>query len=235
MPNSTDPSNLKCENCEAWGKSMLNPLCSSEIHQITESKTVLVPKKGQALFSEGGRPTGVYCIHKGKIKVYKRGFDGKEQILYICSPGDMMGYNALISEDNHTLSAKALEDSVICFIPKEDFLKGIKEVESFRQILMKTLSMQEALLAQMVTGLAQKTVKQRLAAALIMLNDTYANDAGQPGINLSREDLANVIGTATESLIRLLNDFKEEGLVAIKGRKISITNLETLRQIANIY
>lgn len=215
---------------------MFGGLCNHEAEKITSSKNILHCKKGQTLFIEGGRPNGVYCIHKGRIKIYKRGSEGKEQILYLCSTGDMVGYNALISNNTYTLSAEVMEDSYICFIPKEDFMDGIKESDAFRDILLKTICQQEALLAQMVTGLAQKSVRQRLAAALVMLNDAYDDDESDANeIGLSREELANIVGTATESVIRLLNDFKEENLVTTNGRKLIVQETEKLRQIANIY
>lgn len=227
---------LKCQNCKAWSNSMLGDLCGHEIDQITSSKDVMSCKKGQTLFFEGGRPNGVYCIHKGRVKIYKRGVEGKEQILYLCSPGDMLGYNALISDASYALSAEVMEDSIVCFIPKEEFFKGLKDSDGFREILFKTVCQQEALLAQMVTGLAQKSVRQRLAAALIMLNDKYQDtETNISEISLSREDLANIVGTATESVIRLLNDFKEEKLVASNGRKLQVLSTDKLRQVANIY
>lgn len=238
MPAKTNNLNIDCQYCNVWDKSIFGGVCGAELEQLTTDKSVAIHKRGQVLFSEGSKPTGVFCIHKGKVKIYKQGYNGKEQILYICSAGDVLGYNALISEDNYTLSAVALEDCVVCFIPKAAFVEGIKESENFRKILMKTISQQEALLANMVTGLAQKTVRQRLAAALVMLNDTYTSGAGteeKPQINLSREDLANIVGTATESLIRLLNTFKDEELVTITGRKISVIDAEGLKKIGHLY
>lgn len=198
---------------------------------VDNAKTCTKYKKGQVLFHEGTRPMGVFCISTGRVKVYRIGLDGKEQIIKISAAGDLLGYKALISDQHYLLSGEALEDCLVCFIPKDDFLELLKPGSEFYMSLLKTVCEEHGTIASKITEMAQMSVRQRLAMSLLMLNDTYGLEQevnGEIQINLSREDLANIVGTATESLIRLLNEFKKDGLIETHGRKIEVKNQEGL-------
>ncbi len=230
---------MPCEECAVRKDSMFNVLCSHEMSNLSDAKTCTTYKKGQILFHEGTRPLGVFCINKGKVKVYKLGLNGKEQILFIAKNGDLLGYKAMIGEESYSVTGEALEDSTACFVPKTEFMEMLKDSPDFQDSLLKAVCKQHGVLADKITGLAQKSVRERFAAALLMLKDTYGMEGqpdGQPvEINLTREDLANIVGTATESLITLLHDFKEEGLVETQGRKIRVLDAAKLMRVANIY
>lgn len=198
---------------------------------VDNAKTCTKYKKGQVLFHEGTRPMGVFCISTGRVKVYRMGLDGKEQIIKISAAGDLLGYKALISDQHYLLSGEALEDCKVCFIPKDDFLELLKPGSEFYMNLLKAVCEEHGVIASKITQMAQMSVRQRLALSLLMLNDTYGLEQdvnGEIQINLSREDLANIVGTATESLIRLLNEFKKDGLIETHGRKIEVKNQEGL-------
>src|SRR5690606_1231119 len=172
-----------------------------------------------------------FCISTGRVKVYRMGLDGKEQIIKISAAGDLLGYKALISDQHYLLSGEALEDCLVCFIPKDDFLELLKPGSEFYMNLLKAVCEEHGTIASKITEMAQLSVRQRLALSLLMLNDTYGLEQDVNGdiqINLSREDLANIVGTATESLIRLLNEFKKDGLIETHGRKIEVKNPEGL-------
>lgn len=174
---------------------------------------------------------GVFCVNSGRIKVYRVGVDGKEQITRISAAGDLLGYKALISEQHYEQSAEALDDCIVCFVAKEDFLALLRPESSFYMDLLKTICNENAEMAAKMTQMAQQSVRQRLAISLLMLKDTYGieqNTQGNIEINLTREDLANIVGTATESLIRLLNEFKKESLIETQGRKIRVLDAEGL-------
>lgn len=229
---------LHCENCSVMRFSRFGGLDDSELNEMTYNKTCTAYKKGQVLFHEGTRPLGVFCIHGGKIKVYKTGYDGKDQIIQIAKSGDLLGYKAMISEEMYPVSAETLEDATVCFIPRTDFLSILDSSSTLNRLLLKEACKELGNMAESLTNLAQKPVRERLAVALLMLKDTYGIDAVDNGaieINLTREDLANTIGTATETLIRLLHDFKEEGLIESKGRKIRVVDDRALFKVANIY
>lgn len=222
---------LACEFCQSHHRSLFGSLSEKELATVDTAKTCTKYKKGQVLFHEGTRPLGVFCVNRGRIKVYRLGIDGKEQIIKISAAGDLLGYKALISAQHYTLSAEALDDCVVCFVPKEDFLELLKPGGSFHNDILKAVCEENGVMASKMTEMAQRSVRQRAALSLLMLKDTYGIEHEQEGeieINLTREDLANIVGTATESLIRLLNEFKKENLIETQGRKIRILDTEGL-------
>jgi len=226
---------IGCDFCKSQHRSLMKSLTGEERKVIEENKTCTRYGKGQVLFHEGTRPLGVFCVNRGTIKVFRHGLDGKEQIIKISNGGDLLGYKALISEQHYAHSAQALEDCVVCFIPKEDFLKLLEPGSEFYMDLLKAVCSEHENISARMTEMAQRSVRQRLALALIMLKDTYGVEQGVEGsieINLTREDLANIVGTATESLIRLLNQFKKDNLISSSGRKIKIEDTEGLIRAA---
>ncbi len=224
-------NSLACKLCQSQRRSMFSSLTDSEMTNLEISKTCTKYKKGQVLFHEGTRPLGVFCVNRGRIKVYRLGIDGKEQIIKVSASGDLLGYKALLSDEHYSLTAEALDDCVVCFTPKDDFLSLLKPGGSFYIDILKAVCKENGLMASKMTEMAQRSVRQRAALSLLMLKDTYGLEHEQEGeieINLTREDLANIVGTATESLIRLLNDFKKENFISTQGRKIRILDSEGL-------
>lgn len=222
---------IGCKLCQSHHKSLFGVLSDTEQILVDNAKTCTKYKKGQVLFHEGTRPMGVFCISTGRVKVYRMGLDGKEQIIKISAAGDLLGYKALISDQHYLLSGEALEDCQVCFIPKDDFLELLKPGSEFYMNLLKAVCEEHGVIASKITQMAQMSVRQRLALSLLMLNDTYGLEQdvnGEIQINLSREDLANIVGTATESLIRLLNEFKKDGLIETRGRKIEVKDQQGL-------
>jgi CRP/FNR family transcriptional regulator len=177
---------------------------------------------------EGSYPRGVFCLNHGKVKVFARGDEGKEQIIHIAKPGEIIGFRAMLSGDPYRVSAETLEECAVCFIAKDEFFKMIDTNSEFRNEIIKGLSKELGERAVSITDMAQKSVRERMAASLLQLQDIYGEDP----INLSREDLANFVGTATETLIRFLKEFKEEGLIEIQTRKVFIVNSAKLHQLS---
>lgn len=227
-----------CEHCDLRQKSMFGVLCQHEQHNMNMIKTCKTYPKGQLLFHEGSWPLGVYCINKGKVKIYRIGYDGKEQIVHIAKEGGLLGYRTMISEEEYAVSAEALEDVNVCFVPKNEFLELVKENPDLQHNLLKAACSELGIMTESLTNLAQKTVRERTATTLLMLKDTYGQEGYEDGpveINLSREDLANIVGTATETLIRQLKDFKKEGLIETEGRKVKVTDAKGLIRAGNLY
>jgi CRP-like cAMP-binding protein len=195
-----------------------------------------VYKKGEIIFREGAYPAGIFYIIDGKVKKYKLDKDGREQIIYVANIGELLGYHAILSEDRYPDSAAALEESRIAFIPKEDFLETLHQSELLSRRLLKTLSHEFAVLANSLTMFAQKSVRERLALQLIVLREKYKVNF-QPGmpveINMGRDDLASLVGTARENVVRVLTEFKEAGILETKGRKIIVHDVNKLIEIAN--
>lgn len=219
---------VNCEACTARSHSFFSQFTPDEVSGLNAHKSCHFYKKNQTIFVEGSFPRGVFCINHGKVKVYALGDEGKEQIVHIAKAGEVIGFRAMLSGEAYKLSATTLEDSNVCFVSKEDFLNMLDTNASLRNSLIQELSKELGERAIFITNLAQKTVRERLAYSLLILADVY----GEEPINLSREDLANFIGTATETLIRLLKEFKDEGLIDTQTRKIFIQNKEELLQLA---
>lgn len=201
---------------------------SADLNVLNHHKSCSYYKKNQALFLEGSIPRGVYCLNEGKVKIFTRGDEGKEQIIHISGSGEVIGYRSMFSGDPYKVTASTLEDSNICFIAKEDFLNMLDSNITLRNNIMKELSKELGDRAVFITNLAQKTVRERLAFSLVMLDNIYKDEM----INLSREDLANFVGTATETLIRLLKEFKDDKLIEIHTRKIEVLNVEKLIHVS---
>lgn len=203
-----------------------------ELKKLSAERRVKLYKKKEIIFNEGNSPNYLYFLVKGKVKTFKAHEYGKELITTLHKEGDFFGYLALLEEGSYTDTAEALEDSEVCLIPKEDFFSLIYNnmavMKKFIRILSDNITEKEE---QLVT-LAYSSVRKRVAEALIQLQHLYDNKkASSFSISISREDLANMVGTATESLIRTLSDFKEEKLVEIKGSNITIVDPEKLKKL----
>ncbi|MES2798789.1 MAG: Crp/Fnr family transcriptional regulator [Bacteroidota bacterium] len=215
----------------ARNESKFTGLCPGEVEELNEHKSAAYYKKNQSLFVEGSMPRGVFCLNEGRVKVYVRGDEGKEQIIHISKPGEIIGFRAMFSEEPYRVTAEAIEESNICFIAKEDFLSLMDSNASLRNGIIKEMSIELSDRAVFITNMAQKSVRERLAFVLVLLDDIYNGEQ----INLTREDLANYVGTATETLIRLLKEFKDEKFIDIHTRKIEILLKKELVKVAGIH
>lgn len=204
---------------------------------FNNAKSCMSFKKGQVIFSEGGHPLGLFCINDGKVKIEHTGDDGKEQILRMAKGGDVLGYRALLSSERYNASAVALDDTDVCFIPRDPFFNVLKDNPRLSLDIIKMLSTELRKAEDTITDLAQKPVRERMAEALLFLKETYGFEADGQTIDvvLSREDIANLVGTATETAIRLLSEFKKDGIVESAGKKLKIADLSKLIKTANVY
>ena len=227
---------ILCENCPSGFQKYFINLDKADLQFLNEEKITSSHKKGQLIYEEGQKSPGVYCVREGKIKVYKNSQDGREHIIRVALPGEFLGLKSLLSGNPHSVSAAAIEDSVICFIPKPDFFQLMIRYPGFTQSIVLVLSklLEEAETRMM--SLAFKPVRERLAETLLFLFNSFYPESGRSSkvyLNLTRMDLANIIGTAQETVIRLLSEFKEEKLIAIKGRKIFLLDPKKLATISN--
>lgn len=194
-------------------------------------------RKKQNIFTEGTFPAGIYFIKKGKVKKYKSLNGGKEQILYVCSEGELLGYAAFLSEEMYPDSAASLTDATIGFISKVKLVKLLDQYPELSNMLMKNLSHEIGVLVNFIATYTHKTVRERVALTLLILQEKFKdnlNENGEVQIVLSRADFANTVGTAVATLVRLLHDFKEENLIRTQGRKIVISNKLQLLEIADV-
>jgi CRP-like cAMP-binding protein len=217
-------------------ESIFIGLPAEDLELLTTHKTVQLYKKGETIFREGTYPTGIFYITEGKVKKYKADTEGREHIIYVANKGELIGYHAILARDSYPDSAATLEESIITFIPKEDFLLTLQQSSELNNRLLRTLSHEFSVLANSLTLFAQKSVRERLALQLIVIREKYKVDF-EPGmpveINMSRDDLANLVGTARENVVRVLSEFKEGGIVTTRGRTIIVRDVKKLIEIAN--
>ncbi|MGG7034640.1 MAG: Crp/Fnr family transcriptional regulator [Flavobacterium sp.] len=223
----------KCEQCIVRQFSSLKALNKEELLKMAECKTSYTIKKGENIFEEGENINGLFCIKDGICKLSKLSPNGKDQIVKLIKPGELLGQRSMISDEPANLSAIALEDMEVCFIPKSEIIGFFDSNNQFSMNMMKSICSDLKDADDLMVSMAQKTVKQRLAGTLLYLNNTFGtNNDGSLRIQLSREELAGMIGTATESCIRLLSEFKKDELIELVGKKIVVKNTSKLKKIA---
>jgi CRP-like cAMP-binding protein len=223
-----------CDKCALETEAIFRYLSREEVDMINFEKEFRLFKRGEILYNEGSRIAGFYCIHKGIIKVFKTGLDGKEQIIRFAKPGDIIAYRSVLSNEVACTSAKVIEDCQACFIPSEILISLVKSNSSYALELLKLACHELGEANSFITDIAQKTVRERLAEILLLLvNDFGLDNQNYLQISLTREELANIVGTATESVIRLLSEFKSDNLVELNGRKIKVLNKKGLEKISN--
>jgi CRP/FNR family transcriptional regulator, polysaccharide utilization system transcription regulator len=224
----------KCEQCIVRELSSLKALNKDELLRIAACKTTRIIKKGENIFEEGDLVNGVYCVTSGVCKMSKLSANGKDQIVKLVKSGELLGQRSMISDEPANLSAVALEDMEVCFIPKTEILNMFDQNNQFSRNVMKTICGDLKETSEHLVSISQKTVKERLAETLIYLEENFGKNAdGSLRIQLSREELAGMIGTATESCIRLLSDFNKLGLIELIGKKIVLKDIGKLKRIAS--
>jgi CRP-like cAMP-binding protein len=204
------------------------------LKKLSLERDVRVYKKKTDIYAEGSYPRGIYFISKGKVKTYHTNEFGKEFITELHKEGEFFGYLSLLQDEKHSSSATALEDSEIYMLPKEDFFDLIYKNADVSRKFIEMLSNDLRENEKQLLKLAYNSVRKRVAEALVKLSDKYKKDGEQKfSMNVSREDLANLVGTATETVIRTLSDFKDEKFVEVSGGTITILNYDRLVRMKN--
>ena len=222
-----------CDYCIQKGLTSLKALTKEELETIQNTKTTLTFKKGDALFGEGESTNRVYCMKAGICKMTKLSANGKDQIVKLAQEGDLIDKRLIISDELSNTSAIALEDMQVCFIPREPILKAFSTNNQFSLLMMRSICSDLKDANEMIMNMAQKSVKSRLAFTLLHLQDQFGIDTDKSlKINLSRDELATMIGTATESAIRLLSELKKAKFIDLQGKKILILEPHQLRKMA---
>jgi CRP-like cAMP-binding protein/CheY-like chemotaxis protein len=198
------------------------------LKELCKDKKTKTLKKKTVLFSEGDTPLNIYFVKSGSIKVYQSHAEGKELITNIYNANDFFGFEPILEGNNYQASAVAMQDSEIINIPKLDFLTLLQTNPDVSKGFISLLSKKVAEKEKQLLNLAYNSVRQRTAEALLKVREL--KDAKE-NIQISREDLAKMVGTASESVIRVLSDFKEEGIIEIDGGKIKITHPEKLEKV----
>ena len=222
----------KCEQCIIKQFNALKSLSREELIRISSCKTSINVKKGDVIFEEGDPLNGVYCVKNGICKLSKLSSNGKDQIVKIVVKGDLLGQRSLVTGETANLQATALNDMEVCFIPKNEIVFDLLNNSKFSFDVLKEMAHDLKEADNIIVNMAQKTVRQRLAETIIYIHDNFGtNPDGTLSVLLSREDYANIVGTAVESAIRVLSQLKKEGLISTIGKRIKILNKEALKRV----
>ncbi|MEA2106652.1 MAG: Crp/Fnr family transcriptional regulator [Bacteroidota bacterium] len=228
--------NAECHNIIDNQMSVFSVLSKEEKDQLKKNSTCTYYKKGDIIYKEGDKPNGLICLSKGKVKIFKEGVGGREQIVRMAKPVGFIGYRALFAEQNYLASAEAIEDSVICTIEKEALYKVLHSNSDLSFNIIRSLASELGFSNNRTVTLTQKHIRGRLAESLLFLKDTYGfeEDGSTIKVYLSREDIANLSNMTTSNAIRTLSTFASEKIIALDGRKIKITDLKTLEKVSDL-
>lgn len=227
----------ECQACPHRNNPLMSCCSPEDLTFINNNKISQHYQKGQLIYQEGSQAMGLFCIYQGKVKLTKAAGDNKEQIVHLLREGEVAGYRALVAGVRYTHSAVALEDCVVCFLPRPDFLHLVQANQQFAGALMRLLAQALGRAEQRMLHLAYKPVRERLAVALLQVQQTFhqEGDALPFRVALGREDLAAIVGTAKETVSRLLSEFKDAGLITTRGSQITILKPARLQELATMY
>ncbi|MFD0994167.1 Crp/Fnr family transcriptional regulator [Tenacibaculum geojense] len=223
----------KCEQCSIRQLNAFKELTTDELMGLSLCRASKTLEKGEVLFDEGEYINGIYCVREGVCKVSKLSDNGKDQIINLIKKGDLIGERSLINNEASNLKAVALNTVEVCFIPKEEVLKNLERNQNFTMSILQKLATSLKNADNIIVDMAQKPVKQRLAITLLYLHQNF--DLQIDAMHLTREDIANITGTASETVIRLLSEFKKNGLISVARKTITIKNEKGLRLLAEGY
>jgi CRP/FNR family transcriptional regulator len=225
-----------CKTCNSHGSSIFCDLHGDDLGEIDAMKTVNTYKKNQVLFYEGNDSMGIFCILKGRVKLYKSDSDGHHKIVKIMGPGEITGYRAVIAKEPCAGTAEAIEDTTVCFVDKDCFLKFLaKHPDTGYRVMANLASDLGSAQSQEIT-LVHKSVKERFAELLLSLDQQFGietENGRQLDISLTRQEIADLIGTTLESAIRTMSDFRKKGLIAVDKRSITISDFDQITELAN--
>lgn len=235
MKRTTCPS-PSCEVCTSRHASVFEDLSPVELEMVERSTGCRHYAKGEMIFHVDEYPPGLYCVHSGKVKIYKVGKDGREQIVRLARTGDIIGYRSLISGDRYAAYAVPMDEANICLIPKDTFFSLLSSSPNLSTRLLSLLSHDLKIAEERLVEMAQKPVRERVAETLLLLKETYGvePDEATLSIRLTRAEFATIVGTATESVSRVLSKLQQQKIIGMSGRTISILDSKELALAANI-
>jgi CRP-like cAMP-binding protein len=229
---------VNCENCQSVERGIFCDLEQAALADVSHNKVMNSYKKGQTIFFQGNPPFGLYCIAQGKIKVSKVGNDGKESIIRIAGPGDVLGHRSLFSKENYSATATVIEDAAICFLDKNYIYGALKTDPTIALNLIQKLSKDMGAAETRNASMSQKSARERLAELFLTFMKNYGQEESDGrvrlDIKLNRDEIASIVGTAHETIIRLISEFKEEGILEQEGKVIFICDEEKLLDFANL-
>jgi len=217
--------------------TIFNGIKKSAVADLEKGSKTIALKKNKILFKEGTYPDGLYKLVRGKVKIYQLNSDGKFQIVYLYTKGEFFGFRPILSNSKHPVSAETMEDCTLIFYPKTLFLNALDSSPRLMKNLLIALSYEFNVWVNLMSTYSHKSVKERVAFTLLILNEKYKRNLSDniASINIGREDLASFAGTTTETCVRVLTQFKEEGVLSTEGRKIKIRDEDKLYSLSDLH
>lgn len=223
----------RCEQCIVRQLNAMRAMNKEELKEITHAKVTRKIKKGEIIFDEGEKLNGVFCVKNGVSKLSKLSPNGKDQIVKLAAKGEVLGHRSVIAEEHTNLSATAVDDMEVCYIPKENIINSIRNNSGFAVEMLKRLAHDLKDADDVIVNMSQKNVKQRIAETFLYIKSNFGEDEeGFLLLTLSRENIANIVGTATESAIRIISEFKKEEWIRTSGKKIGIIDEKKLSTLS---
>jgi CRP-like cAMP-binding protein len=215
---------------------VFSDLSNDQKIKLKDSSTISSYRKGEIIYKEGDKPTGLIFLAKGKVKIFKEGVGGREQIVRMAKPNGFIGFRALFAQQNYLATAQAIEESEICTIEKQSLYEVLENNGKFALRIIEFLASELGFSNTRTVTLTQKHIRGRLAESLLFLRDTYGfeEDNTTLKVYLSREDLANLSNMTTSNAIRTLSAFSQEEVIDLQGRKIKILDMNTLERISEM-
>lgn len=229
-------ANISCFSCESRLNSVFCRIEDSDVLNVNLNKSRFTYNKGDIIFHQDTLPLGLFIIEKGKVKIYKGIGNGRDHIVRLTKAGDIIGYRALLNDAPYGSTAEALEETDVCFLSKDLFNEILKNNRSISEKIIELLSEELQHTETLLSGNSIKPVKARVAEMILDIKEKFGfeKDNSTLNITLSRADLSNLVGTATETLIRTLMMLKEEHLIDIAGKKIKILDQRKLIQVSHM-
>lgn len=211
-------------------------LTDEQKQTLMDNSAISKYKKNEIIYKEGDKPTGLIFLAKGKVKIYKEGVGGREQIVRMARPSGFIGFRALFAKQNYLGTAESIEECEICTIEKNALFDVIMQNGKFALSIIEFLASELGFSNTRTVTLTQKHIRGRLAESLIFLQNTYGYEEDERTLKvyLSREDLANLSNMTTSNAIRTLSAFAQEGVISLDGRKIKIEDMESLERISEL-
>ena len=223
-----------CEVCPVRLQGVFSDLTKDEQKFLTKAKTCNAYRKRSVIFYEGNPSMGLFCVNSGKVKIFKNGVEGQVQIVRLAKPGDLLGYRALLANEPYAAPAEVLEDATICFMDRTTVFQLLQRNATLSLRILRSVCQDLRTAEERTLDLIQKPVAQRVAALLLALQASFGENAKQGvrlNIALTREEMAEMVGTTAETLIRTLSDFKTRGLVELEPHAVFVRKPHELARL----
>lgn len=226
---------VDCTQCQTIALSVFSTLKRDELNDLNQYKLSLEVKKGTVIFYENSMPTGFYCVHKGKVKVYNTADTGDIQIIRLATDGNIIGYRSLLANEPYRGTAETIEDSTICFIPRNALMELLSKNLDFSLKIMESFAQELDHARKKSLDILYKTSKERLAEAIVLLRETFGEDKdGFINVKLTRGELASITGMVHETVVRILAEWEKEGLLQLDKKLIRVLDIKKLIKYAQV-